>query len=171
MSDQKRSNEIVAADAPLSIEPAAPLQPGFDRDERVPDLDDPSDLNAQADRRNARGKLAAGWRGLKASIRGDSSFFAHGYRGTLIALTAALLGIDQRGWCLLIVGACLVLIAELAHSAVDTLARAVGDPDEPRLKTAREIAAAGVLVAAFGSGAVTVIVLSWKFAELLAGGA
>ena len=32
---------------------------------------------------------------------------------------------------------------------------------------AREIAAGGVLVAAFGSGAVTVIVLAWKFAELL----
>ena len=129
----------------------------------------PSDLTAQADRRNARGKLAAGWRGLKSAIRGDSSFFAHGYRGTLIVITAALLGIDQRGWCLLVIGACLVLIAELAHSAVDTLARAIGDPEEPRLKTAREIAAAGVLVAAFGSGAVTVIVLSWKFVELFSG--
>ena len=54
-------------------------------------------------------------------------------------------------------------------SAVDTLARAIGDPEEPRLKTAREIAAGGVLVAAVGSGAVTVIVLSWKFAELFNG--
>ncbi len=84
-------------------------------------------------------------------------------------ITAALLGIDQRGWCLIVIGATLVLIAELAHSAVDTLARAIGDPEEPRLKTAREIAAGGVLVAAVGSGAVTVIVLAWKFAELLNG--
>jgi len=131
------------------------------------DLDPPADATAHADRRNARGKLAAGWRGLKAAARGDSSFFAHGYRGTLIAITAALLGVDQRGWCLLVLGACLVLIAELAHSAVDTLARAIGDPGEPRLKTAREIAAAGVLVAAVGSGAVTILVLSGKFIELL----
>ena len=123
--------------------------------------------SAQADRRNARRKLAAGWRGLKAAIRGDSSFFAHFYRGTLIAITAALLGINQWSWCLLLLGACLVLVAELAHSAVDTLARAIGDPEMPRLKTAREIAAAGVLVAAVGSGAVTVLVLSWKFLELL----
>jgi diacylglycerol kinase (ATP) len=130
----------------------------------------PADLSAGADRRNTRGKLAAGWRGLKSAVRGDSSFFAHGYRGTLIAITAALLGIDQRGWCLLVLAASLVLIAELAHSAVDTLARSIGDPEEPRLKTAREIAAAGVLVAAVGSGAVTLTVLSWKFAELLSGG-
>jgi diacylglycerol kinase (ATP) len=145
-------------------------KPGAGQDDRELESDAPSDLGAQADRRNTRGKLAAGWRGLKSAIRGDSSFFAHGYRGTLIAITAVLLGIDQRGWCLLVLAASLVLIAELAHSAVDTLARALGDPEEPRLKTAREIAAAAVLVAAFGSAAVTLIVLSWKFAELLAGG-
>jgi diacylglycerol kinase len=171
MSDQKRSTEIAAADRLPNYEAAAAAQEVAERDEHVLDFDEPADLNAQADRRNARGKMAAGWRGLKAAIRGDSSFFAHGYRGTLITITAALLGVDQRGWCLLVVGACLVLIAELAHSAVDTLARAIGDPEEPRLKTAREIAAAGVLVAAFGSGTVTVIVLSWKFAELLTAGA
>ena len=114
MSDQKRPSELASGDLLFNPEPAAPPQPLIDREDRVPDLYEPSDLNAQADRRNARGKLAAGWRGLKAAIRGDSSFFAHGYRGTLIAITAALLGIDQRGWCLLVIGACLVLIAELA---------------------------------------------------------
>jgi diacylglycerol kinase len=85
----------------------------------------------------------------------------------LIAITAALLGINQWGWCLLVIAAVLVLIAELAYSAVDTLARSIGDAEEPRLKSAREIAAGGVLVAAVGSAAVTLIVLSWKFAELL----
>jgi diacylglycerol kinase len=140
---------------------------GYDENAWTPDA--PSDLAAHADRGNARGKMAAGWRGLKAAIRGDSSFFAHGYRGTLIVITAMLLGVDQRGWCLLVLGACLVLIAELAHSAVDTLARAIGDPDEPRLKTAREIAAGGVLVAALGSAAVTLIVLSSNFVKLFSG--
>jgi diacylglycerol kinase len=122
---------------------------------------------AQADRRNVQGKLAAGWRGLKAAVRGDSSFFAHSYRGTLIAIAATMLGVDLRGWCLLVLGACLVLLSELTHSAVDTVARAVGDPDEYRLKTAREIAAAGVLVAAVGAAAVTLIVLGTRLFELL----
>ena len=106
-------------------------------------------------------------RGLKHAIRGDSSFFAHGYRGTLIAMTAALLGVNRGAGACWSLAACLVLIAELTHSAVDTLARAIGDPEEPRLCIAREIAAAGVLVAAFGSGTVTIIVLSWKLGELL----
>ncbi len=122
---------------------------------------------AQADRRNVQGKLAAGMRGLKTAIRGDSSFFAHIYRGTLIVIAAVMLNIELRGWCLLVLGACLVLVSELAHSAVDTLARAIGDPEEFRLKAAREIAAAGVLVAAIGSGFVTLSVLLTRFVELL----
>lgn len=141
-------------------------------------LDDPPDDSleglepspepaAQADRRNVQGKLAAGWRGLKAAVRGDSSFFAHCYRGTLVVIAAAMLSVDLRGWCLLVLGAVLVLLSELTHSAVDTLARAVGDPEEYRLKTAREIAAAGVLVAAVGAAAVTLTVLSTRLFDLL----
>jgi diacylglycerol kinase len=169
MIEPGRPDETGAADAEGEASPSAslPLPGGYDGRDWTEE--EPSEPAAHADRGNARGKLAAGWRGLKSAIRGDSSFFAHGYRGTLIVITAALLGVDQRGWCLLVVGACLVLIAELSHSAVDTLARAVGDPEEPRLKTAREIAAAGVLVAAFGSGAVTVVVLAWAFVMLLSG--
>ncbi len=132
------------------------------------ELEHPPAPTVCADSRNTRRKLAAGWRGLKSAVRGDSSFFAHGYRGTLIAIAAMVLGVNQWGWCLLVIGACLVLIAELAHSAVDALASAIDGPDNPQLRTARDIADAGVLVAAVGSGAVTLAVLSWKLAELLA---
>jgi diacylglycerol kinase (ATP) len=153
----------VAAGQPRGLIPV----PDFDENRLDPQFDAVPELTARADRRNTRSKMLAGIRGLKHAIRGDSSFFAHGYRGTFIAITAALLGVNQWSWCLLVIAACLVLIAELAHSAVDTLARAIGDPEQPRLCMAREIAAACVLVAAFGSGSVTVFVLSWKLAENL----
>jgi diacylglycerol kinase (ATP) len=139
--------------------------PAFDLD--TSDLEAPLAVTARAGRRNSREKFAAGLRGLKHAIRGDSSFFAHAYRGLLIGMTAALLGVNLWGWCLLVIAACLVLLSELTHSAVDTLARAVGDPEEPRLRIAREIATASVVVAAFASGAVTVTVLTWKLGELL----
>jgi diacylglycerol kinase len=157
------------SDAPATAEyPRGRLPvPEFDENKLHAQLEAARELTARADRRNTRSKMFAGIRGLKHAIRGDSSFFAHGYRGTLIVITAALLGVNQWSWCLLVLAACLVLIAELAHSAVDTLARAIGDPEEPRLNMAREIAAACVLVAALGSGTVTVIVLSWKLAELV----
>jgi diacylglycerol kinase len=136
-------------------------------DDLAGEYDPPGHWSARAGRRNSGEKFAAGLRGLKHAIRGDSSFFAHGYRGILIALTAAMLGVSPWAWCLLVIAACLVLLSELTHSAVDTLARAVGDPEDPPLRMAREIAAACVLVAAFFSGAVTIIVLTMKFGELL----
>ncbi len=175
MSDQLLTNREIARRGDQArptgpdrvANPADPSSSEERFDALEADLELASERTANADRRSVRSKLAAGWRGLKSAARGDSSFFAHFYRGTLIALTAAMLGINQWGWCLIILGAALVLTAELGHSAVDTLARAIGDPEEPRLKTAREIAAAGVLVAAIGSGFVTILVLSWKFFELL----
>ena len=39
------------------------------------------ELRASAQAEPGRAKFAAGLRGLKHAIRGDSSFFAHGYRG------------------------------------------------------------------------------------------
>jgi len=136
-------------------------------DLRLEELEATPPWAPRPDRRGSREKLAAGLRGLKHAIRGDSSFFAHAYRGTLIALTAALLSVDPLGWCLLVIAAAFVLLSELTHSAVDTLARAAGDPEDPPLKMAREIAAAGVLVAAVASGSLTVTVLLVKFGELL----
>jgi diacylglycerol kinase (ATP) len=130
-------------------------------------LEAPSAWAARAGRRNSREKCAAGLLGLKHAIRGDSSFFAHAYRGILIALTATLLGVSPWGWCLLVFSACLVLMSELTHSAIDTLARAVGDPEDPPLRMAREIGAGVVLVATFCTGGVTVTVLTLKFGELL----
>jgi diacylglycerol kinase len=136
-------------------------------DLKLEELETPAPWTPRAGRRGSREKFAAGLRGLKHAIRGDSSFFAHAYRGLLIALTAALLSVDALGWCLLVISAAMVLLSELTHSAVDTLARGVGDPEDPPLKMAREIAAASVLVAAFTSGGLTVTVLLVKFGELL----
>ena len=122
---------------------------------------------AMAGRRTLREKLLAGLNGLKHAIRGDSSFFAHGYRFVLVVLTAAMLGLNSHGWLFLVLAGCTITIAELYHSAIDTLARAVGDPEEPRLKVAREIAASGVLVAVIGSVVVVSVLFVLRLIELL----
>ena len=168
------SNPPGKADSPAGTEDLGPDAtkrrmpvPNYNETDLALDLKDSSEPSSKADRRNTYRKFAAGCRGIKHAARGDSSFFVHGYRGTLIAITATLLQIDQWGWCLLVISASFVLISELMNSAVDTLARAIGDPDEPRLNMAREMAAGGVLIAAFGMGTVTVIVLGSKLGKLL----
>lgn len=152
------------------VRPAGPRGllpvPEFDEKRLQLQFEDAPGVSSQADRRGTRGKLTAGFRGLKEAIRGDSSFYAHLYRGVMIVIIAAVLQVNAWSWCLLILGGSMVLLAELCHSAVDTLARAIGDPDEPRLTIAREIAAAGVLVVAFTSGAVTALVLATHLIQL-----
>lgn len=134
---------------------------------RLAELEEVPEWTSRAGRRTFREKFTAGLSGLKHAFRGDSSFFAHAYRGLLIALAAALLGVEPMGWCLLVLSAALVFIAELTHSAVVTLARVIGDPDEPRLKIAREIATAGVFVAVTTMGAVSITVLALKLGKQL----
>jgi diacylglycerol kinase (ATP) len=158
LSEPAHNLDVVST--PALLETPEPPDERWDRD-----LEESPELTARADRRNALGKFAAGCRGLKHATRGDSSFFAHAYRGLLIAITAALVGVNQWGWCFLVIAGSLVLLAELAHSAVDTLARAVGDAEEPRLKMAREIAAAGVLVAVIGAVIIVSIVLGWQISQ------
>jgi diacylglycerol kinase (ATP) len=126
---------------------------------RLAEFSAPDSWTPRAGRRTGREKLHAGLRGLKYAIRGDSSFFAHAYRGLFIALTAFLIGIGPHQWCLLLLAGALVLIAELCHSALDTLARALGDPEAPAIVAAREIAAAGVLVAVLVFSATAIVVL------------
>src|SRR5512147_629220 len=91
----------------LGPEPASLAARGLltvpDFDARPVELGAPPPWAARAGRRNSRAKFAAGLRGLKHAIRGDSSFFAHAYRGILIAMTAALLGVSLWGWCLLVI--------------------------------------------------------------------
>ncbi len=132
-------------------------------------LDDfePMPLHARAGRRSLHDKLWAGLRGWKHAIRGDSSFFAHAYRAILVALTAGLLGVGPQSWIALVMAGCLIFIAELNHSAIDTLARAVGDPEQPQLKVAREIAAGGVLAAVVGSATVVTVILVFRFGDML----
>jgi diacylglycerol kinase len=144
--------------------------PGPDRaDETFDELADSSEQprwTPRAGRRGFRQKLSASLLGLKYAFRGDSSFFAHAYRFVLIALAAAVLHVGPLGWCFLTLGFALVFQAELAHSAIDTLARALGDPEEPGLKVAREIATAGVLVAVTTSAAISITVLTLKLGDL-----
>jgi diacylglycerol kinase (ATP) len=146
--------------APTDAEPAAALELS-DRETTPPAW------TARAGRRGVREKLGASLVGLKHALRGDSSFFAHTYRFVLIALFAAVMGVGPVGWLLLLIGASLIFIAELNHSAVDTLARALGDPEQAGLKVAREIAAAGVLVAVFTGAAIWITVLVLKLGDLL----
>jgi diacylglycerol kinase (ATP) len=158
-----------AVDGPSLMSLAAPSSADLDG---IGEADDAlfapqRDRLVRAGRRNLHEKLMAGLVGIKHAVRGDSSFFAHAYRALLVFLTAGMIGVSPAGWLVLVLSLGLVLIAELMHSAVDTLARAIGDPEEPQLRVARDIAAAGVLVSVVISALVSLTVLILKLGEYL----
>jgi diacylglycerol kinase (ATP) len=145
-------------------------RPGFDPltpPDFMTEFDEPPVWTSQAGKRNLKEKLIAGLIGVKHAMRGDSSYFAHAYRALLVFLTAGMIGVTPVGWCLLVLGLGLILMAELMYSAVDTLARAIGDPDQPRLKVARDIAAAAVLVAVVVSWSISITVITLKLGDYL----
>lgn len=112
-------------------------------------------------------KFDEGARGIKLAIRAESSFFAHAYRGLLIAICAVILGVSATGWCFLIISAALVLVAETFRCAIIATLDLVTDPGDPRARGAREIASGGLLFASITSGCLTVMVLSAKLSEML----
>lgn len=135
-------------------------------EERLAEWEAPAGWTPRAGRRTMREKFTAGMSGLKYAVRGDSSFFAHAYRAILVAFAASLLGVGPMQWIVLIMAASLVLIAELAHSAIDTLARSLGDPEAPGPKIAREIATGGVLIAVVVFAATSIVILIFKMNEM-----
>ncbi|WP_169976707.1 diacylglycerol kinase family protein [Tautonia rosea] len=112
-------------------------------------------------------KFDEGARGIKLAIRSESGFFAHAYRGLLIAICAVILGVSSTGWCFLIVSAALVLVAETFRCAILATLDLLVEPGDPRVRNAREIASGGLLFASITSGCLTVMVLSAKLSEML----
>lgn len=154
--ETRPSRERLRADAPETKDSLEDLE----SEERL-------EWAARPGRRTTRERLEAGLRGLKFAMRGDSSFFAHAYRGLFIILTASLLAIDPVAWCLLLQAAGLVIVSELAHSAVEALARAHPDPENPTLEVARDIATAAVLIAVVLMVALAVFIFTRKLGDLM----
>jgi diacylglycerol kinase (ATP) len=116
--------------------------------------------------RTGRAKALAGLRGLKLALRRDSSFFAHAYRGVLVILAAMTLGVDVRGWCLLFAAGGMVLVAELALTAIAVLGRSVEGVHPEGLRASQEIAQGMALVATLVAFGVAGAVLLERFGQL-----
>lgn len=122
---------------------------------------------AKADRRGGTiGKSRAGLHGLKLAVRGDSSFFAHGYRFTIVLMFGVMIQLSPVAWLVLCLCAGLILLAELQNSAIDTFARC-SNFEEEHVQAAKDIGSAGVLVSVAIGVAVTIALFGLRFNELL----
>jgi diacylglycerol kinase len=104
-------------------------------------------------------------RGLKAGVRGQSSFFVHFFVAAAVLLAAWSLDVDAMSWCALVGCVGLVLTAELFKCAVEVLIREMDEATRERTRPALDIAAGGVLLAMLTAGVVGAILFVppvWK---------
>jgi diacylglycerol kinase len=112
-------------------------------------------------------KFRDAFRGLKAGVRGQATFFVHFFAAVAVIAAAAVLRVDLPEWCLLLLCITVVLVAEMFNSALESMAKAITDENDPHIGNSLDIAAAAVLVASIGAAIVGAIIFIHRLGILL----
>ena len=99
-------------------------------------------------------KFRDAFRGMKAGVRGQSSFFVHFFMTAAVIVAAVVLRVDLIEWCLLLLCIAVVLTAEMFNSALESMAKAITGESDPHLGNSLDIGSAAVLVASIGAAIV-----------------
>lgn len=105
--------------------------------------------------------------GLRAAWREQRNFRIHSVLTAAVVALGAMCRLDPVRWALLVFALGLVLTAELANTALETLVDLVSPEDHPLAGRAKDVAAAGVLLAAIAAAVIGLLV----FVPVLAAGA
>lgn len=119
-----------------------------------------------ADRSWAR-KFRDAFRGLKAGVHGQSSFFVHFFCAVAVVAAGVVLGVSRLEWCLLVLCITGVLTAEMFNSALESMAKAITGRRHPHLGNSLDIGSAAVLVASTGAALVGGAIFTHRLAVLL----
>ena len=112
-------------------------------------------------------KFRDAFRGLKAGVRGQSTFLVHFFAAAAVIAAAAVLRVDRYEWCLLLLCITVVLVAEMFNSALESMAKAITSEHDPHIGNSLDIAAAAVLVASIGAAIVGAIIFGIRLGILL----
>jgi diacylglycerol kinase len=107
------------------------------------------------------------FRGIKAGIRGQSSFFVHFFVAVVVIAAAIVLQVDVYEWCLLLLCIAGVLAAEMFNSSLESMAKAITGEQDPHLGNSLDIAAAAVLLASIGASLVGTIIFTRRLGVML----
>ena len=109
--------------------------------------------------RHWKHKFACAFRGLKAGIRGHSSFSVHFFAAMAVLLGAACLDCQPFEWAILCLCITLVIGFELANSTIEILVRCLPEEERPRFYPALDAGAGTVLFVSFGASVIGILVL------------
>ena len=112
-------------------------------------------------------KFRDAFRGLKEGVRRQSSFFVHFFVTAVVIVTAAALEVNHYEWCLLLLCVIAVMVAEMFNSALESMARAVTDQEDPKVGRALDIGSAAVLIASIGAAILGMIIFLNRLEPLI----
>lgn len=103
--------------------------------------------------------------GILHALKTQRNARIHVVVGTLAILLAVWLGLSPVEWAVLALTIGLVISAELANSAVETLVDLVSPEYHPRAKIVKDVAAGAVMITAMTSVAVGLFLFGCKLAQ------
>ena len=112
-------------------------------------------------------KFRNAFRGLKAGVRGQSSFFVHFLIAAAVIAAGTLLRVNLIEWCVLLLCIVGVLTAEMFNSALESMAKAITGESDPHLGNSLDIGGAAVLVASIGAAIIGTIIFANRLVILL----
>jgi diacylglycerol kinase len=112
-------------------------------------------------------KFRDAFRGLKAGVRGQSSFFAHFFASVAVITAGLVLRVDLWEWCMLALCIAGVITAEMFNSALESMAKAITGESDPHLGNSLDIGSAAVLTASIGASVVGAIIFGHRLGNLL----
>lgn len=117
-------------------------------------------------RRSWLKKFADAFAGIAIGVRGQASFVVHLVCAAIVVAAGVWLKVNPTEWCLLVLCIAVVLAAEMFNSALERLAKALDDEENPHLAAGLNIASAAVLLAALGAAVVGAIIFVPKLLAL-----
>ncbi len=112
-------------------------------------------------------KFRDAFRGMKAGVRGQSSFFVHFFLTAAVIVAAVVLRVDLIEWCILLICIAMVLSAEMFNSALESMAKAITGETDPHLGNSLDIGSGAVLVASIGAAIVGSIIFINRLGMML----
>ena len=97
--------------------------------------------------------------GLRVLLREQANARIHLLATALVVAAALLLQVDRRDWLILLLCIALVWLAEALNTALEYLADATVQEPHPLIRKAKDVAAAGVLIAAVIAALVGLLLL------------
>jgi len=112
-------------------------------------------------------KFRDAFRGVRAGVRGQSSFFVHFFLTAAVIVAAVVLRVDLIEWCILLACIAMVLTAEMFNSALESMAKAITGESDPHLGNSLDIGSGAVLVASIGAAIVGSIIFVNRLGMML----